>query len=91
MAHQDSEESSELSPLDAQFKILYVEIFAFFGHFIILLLRQLFCQFKKGFAEVFSFGGAFGAASDFRQNPQMWSWLDSNQRPFECESNALAN
>ena len=48
-----------------------------------LLNRQLFCQFKKGFAEVFSFGGSYGTASDSLQNPIWWPEMDSNHRlPF---------
>jgi len=37
-----------------------------------LLNRQLFCQFKKGFAEVFSFVPPFRRNSKFPENPKMW-------------------
>ena len=54
-----------------------------------LLNRQLFCHFKKGFAEVFSFSGAFSAAPATPRNPQMWTREVSNLSPFGCKPNAL--
>ena len=48
-----------------------------------LLNRQLFCQFKKGFAEVFSFGGAFSAAPATSQNPQMWTLFEKIRTAFQ--------
>ena len=45
-----------------------------------LLNRQLFCQFKKGFAEVFSFVPPLLRDSNSCENPQMWTRGESN--PF---------
>ena len=46
-----------------------------------LLNRQLFCQFKKGFAEVFSSVPPLRRDSKFPENPQLWTRMDLNHGP----------